>query len=144
MSHDTDRNKETVRRIYEDAINDGDLAYLDRVIRPEFEGAQGGRGPAAFRATVEALRRGVPDLRFTIVELVAERDRVVVQWRWTGTHEGVLFGIPPSRRRIENDGVAIYELRDGGVSSGWVLTDRLGVLQQIGVVPDNPGVAAAP
>jgi steroid delta-isomerase-like uncharacterized protein len=112
-------------------------------VRPEFEGAQGARGPAGFRATVEGLRRGVPDIRFTVVELVGEGDRVVVRWSWTGTHEGTLFGIPPSHRRLENDGVAIYELRDGAISAAWVLTDRLAVLQQIGVVPENPGVVPA-
>jgi steroid delta-isomerase-like uncharacterized protein len=138
-----ERNKEIVRRLYEEATNTGELALVDEVVAPDYVGAQGLRGPAGFRATIEALRRGVPDVRFTVVDLVGEGERVAVRWSWTGTHDGTLFGIPPSHRAITNDGVAIYEFRGGLVAAAWVLTDRLAVLQQIDVVPQNPGVPAA-
>lgn len=129
-----EEGKAVIRRVYE-AINDGRLDDIDPLIASDFPGVAGRTGPAAFRQNVEALRTGFPDVRFSIEDLVAERDRIVVRWIWHGTHTGPFRGLGPSGRHVSNSGIAIYQIRDGRVANVWLETDRLGVLEQVGAAP---------
>lgn len=131
----TTENRENVRKIYEQGINGGDLRLIDPFISEAYEGPEGGRGPAAFRANVASLRSAFPDIRFTIEDLIAEGDRVVVRWSWEATHDGPFRGIAPTHKRVTNSGIVIYRLQNGKVIQGWLEADRLGVLQQLGAVP---------
>jgi steroid delta-isomerase-like uncharacterized protein len=68
---------------------------------------------------------------------MAEGDRVTVRWTWNGTHTGTFNGIPPSHKQVSNDGTVIYQVKDGKIVRNWLLMDRLGVLQQIGLIPSD-------
>lgn len=130
-----EQNKNRVRRIYEQCLNAGKLELLDDLVAPEFVGVQGERGPDGFENTLAGLRTAYPDIHFTIEDMIAEGDRVAIRWRWAGTQTGPQRGFPPSGAAVTDTGIAIYELRDGKIIRAWLETDRLGVLQQIGVVP---------
>jgi steroid delta-isomerase-like uncharacterized protein len=132
---DLELHARTVRRLYEDAVNRADDALLAQLVHEDFEGLDGGRGPAAFARTVAGLRAGFPDLRFHVEDVVAQGDRVVVRWTWRGTHRGPFRGIAASGREVTNSGIVIYQLRDGRVVRAWLEADRLGVLQQLGALP---------
>jgi predicted ester cyclase len=132
---ETDANKQAVRRIYDEAVNTGRTGILADLVAPEFTGPDGSRGPAAFGANVAALRAGFPDIRFTIEQLVAEGDRVAVRWTWTGTHTGTFRGFAASGKEVRDTGLVLYTFAGGKVVGAIIETDRLGVLQQIGVVP---------
>ena len=140
MSEDTaSRNRSTIRRLYEEAINSGKLELVPELVALDYVGPTGETGPAGFSSTIESLRTGIPDIHFTLEDLVAERQRVTVRWTWSGTHSGTFRGFVPSNRSVTNTGIAIYELRDGKIVRAWLETDRLGFLQQIGAVPAGLG-----
>ena len=128
-------NKDLVRELYEDFINRGQLESIDQLVAADFEGPDGARGPAAFKANITRVRTGFPDIRFTVEDLIAEGDRVVVRWSWVATHDGPFGGNPPTHKRITNTGIAIYQFRDGRIVRNWLETDRLGALQQMGAAP---------
>jgi len=132
---ETDANKQAVRRIYDEAVNAGRIEVLSELVGAAFTGPDGARGPAAFAANVTALRAGFPDVRFTIEDAVAEGDRVAVRWTWKGTHTGTFRGFAASGKAVQDTGLVLYTLANGKVVAAIVETDRLGVLQQIGVVP---------
>lgn len=131
-------NKEVIRSLYEDTINTGRLEALSRIVSDDYTDGNGGRGVAAFRENVAELRKGFPDIHFTIEDLIAEGDRVVIRWKWEATHDGPFRGIAPTHKRLNNTGIAIYQIRDGKVVRNWLESDRLGALQQLGVVPARP------
>lgn len=141
-------NKRTIRRLYEDAINRGQLQLADELVASDYQGLHGETGPDGYRATVTSLRTGFPDIHFTIEDLIGDGDRVAVRWRWTGTQRGPFMGYPPSNKPVNNTGIAIYQLHDGKVARAWLETDRLGALQQLGIVPPDAtmraGVAKRP
>jgi predicted ester cyclase len=136
-----DSNKQVARRLYEDGINRGKPEVFAELISDAFVGEQGRRGPSGFAGTVEELRAGFPDIRFTLHDLVAEGDRVVVRWTWEATHTGTFRAWAPTGKRVANSGIAIYRLEQGRIVRVTLETDRLGVLQQIGVIP--PGLVPA-
>lgn len=128
------RNKETIRRMFEESFNSG-LTGLDAFVSDDYAGAGDRRGPVAFAPAVIKLLRAFPDIHYTIEDLIAEGDRVTVRWTWTGTHRGDFAGIQPTGKSVTNEGVAIFQLRDAKIIRSWTLTDRLGFLQSVGVVP---------
>jgi steroid delta-isomerase-like uncharacterized protein len=72
-----------------------------------------------------------PDQRFTIDEMIAEGNRVAVDWRWAGTHLGDLPGFPASRRVIRVSGLTHYDFEDGLLRGHRQQADRLSVFQQL-------------
>lgn len=54
----------------------------------------------------------------------------------TGTHEGELMGIEPTGAEVSVTGMAVLQIEDGTCVASWVNMDVLGLMQQLGVVPD--------
>ena len=132
-----------IRQIYEVCLNTGDLALAPRLFADDYVGPTGELGPAGFAATIQHLRKGIPDIHVEIHDITADGNRVWVRWTWVGTHRGTLRGFPATGRRVETTGMTMYELRDGRVVRSWVESDRLGFLQQVGAVADDAGLRAA-
>jgi len=131
----TANNKETVRTIYEQAMNKRNLALLKEIISEDYTGAQGIKGPAGFEATITSLVQSFPDIRWSVQELIAEDDKVMVKWEIQGTHIGQFQHIAPTGKKVSGTGMGIYTFKDGKVVSTQVQTDRLGFLQELGVLP---------
>lgn len=134
-----EKNKEAVRKLYEDILNTGKLELLNQIIAEDYVGIAGQNGPAGFAEQVKVLRQGFPDIHFTVEDLIADRERVVVRWTWQGTHTGTFGNFHASLKKVNNHGIVIYQFKDNKIVQSWIETDRLGVLQQIGVVPQDLG-----
>jgi predicted ester cyclase len=132
---DAGANKALVKTLYEECINGRDLDRLETLIAPDFVGARGERGPREFRATIEAVLTGFPGVRFELHDVFGEEDKVAVRWTFRAVHGGRFVGIKPSLADVTQEGNVIYQVRDGRIVRAWLQADRLGVLQQIGVVP---------
>jgi predicted ester cyclase len=132
-------NREVVRKLYEDCVNTGNVALLPSLIADEYVGPNGARGPAAYQEIVTSLRTGFPDIRFKVEDVLTDGDKVTVRWSWHGTHSGPFGGVAPTRKSVDNTGIVIYQLKGGKIVHAWLQADRLGVLQQIGVVSPDIG-----
>jgi predicted ester cyclase len=80
----------------------------------------------------------VPDARFGVQHVVAEGDRVAAHFTIQGTHQGPLFGIPPTGRSFTFTGVDFWRFAGGQAMEHWDVLDNLGLMQQLGVIP-TPG-----
>ena len=139
----TEQNKNTIRHWVEEAWNKGNLAVVDEVyasnyVQHEPPGVPPVTSSAALKGYVTAYRTALPDIHFTIDDLIAEGDKAVVRFTTTGTQRGELFGIPPTGKSGKVPGIVIFRFQDGKIAEGWVLIDSLLLLQQVGVVP-TPG-----
>jgi len=132
-----DENKRNVDRLFEACFNQGDVGLLEELVSPEYVGLQGERGPAGFKGIVVGLRTAFPDIHYTVEDVVAENDKVAVRWHWTGTHEAPFRAFPASHNKVTSTGAGIFRFRDGKIIAATLETDRLGFLQQVGVVPPD-------
>jgi predicted ester cyclase len=139
-STELERNRTLVRRLYEECINQGKLELAPRYIDESYVGIRGERGAEGFAGVIANLRRGIPDIRFTLEDVLAERDEVVVRSTWRGTHLGPFAGFEPTGKRLENSAIAIYRVRDEKIIQTWLESDRLGILQSLGVVDPKLGM----
>jgi steroid delta-isomerase-like uncharacterized protein len=141
----TETNKAIARRVFEEVFNAGNLDLIDELASPDavihFGGAQPLRGLESYKRAFTASQPSFPDMHFTIEDMIAEGDRVVMRWTMRGTHRGEYLGVAATGRQVTEGGVSIYRIADGKVVEGWVYSDELGVMQQLGALPE-PAQAA--
>ena len=130
-------NKAVVRKLYEASFNTGNFELAKDLISEEFIGPSGQKGSTQLIDLIKALRTGFPDIKWTVDELVAEGDKVVIRSSWKGTHTGHFRNYDITRKAITNSAMAIYQFKDGKIIRSWLETDRLGFLIAIDVIPDN-------
>jgi len=132
-------NRAVVHRYYEDVLNRGNVDLLETIVRPDHVEhdplpGQGGGGLAGFRKRVEMLRDGLKP-QFTIEQMVAEGDTVVVRWTNRGQHVAPFLGIPPTNKAFTIAGIDIHTLKDGKLAEHRHVVDQLSMMQQLGLVP---------
>ena len=60
--------------------------------------------------------------------------KVVSLYSWEGTPVVEVAGVPPSGKKVEHKGIAIYYFEDDIVVKIWDVWDRFSVLKQLGVI----------
>ena len=81
----------------------------------------------------------IPDREDEILDLIAHGDRVWATWLIRGTHQGPLYGIAPTGRKLEVLEVGQWRIQDGLIAEAWFFVDELALLRQLGSWP--PGLA---
>ena len=76
----------------------------------------------------------------TIDDMIAEGDRVAVRLTSSAIQTGPFMGIPASGKRYEIGEIHWFRLRDGRICEHWHEADFLGMLRQLGAMPEGGGV----
>jgi ketosteroid isomerase-like protein len=136
-----EENKAVVQRLF-DAINTGSLDELRHVVAPDVVDHNAvifmqPDGPGGVEDGIRMLLQGFPDLRLTTQELLADGDQVVARFTLSGTNTGDYRGLPaPTNQHFESEAIAILRVADGRVTELRGTADRLGMLTQLGILPD--------
>ena len=129
-------NKAAVRGCFENA-SQGNFEALDAIVSPDYVlHPEDIRGVEGLREMVEAYRSAIADLRITIDQQFTEGDHVATRYTIRGTHTGDLMGAPPTGRDVEFTGITISRCRDGRIAEEWELVDTVGLLRQVGALPE--------
>lgn len=138
------------RRVFEDGLNRRHAAVFDELVAADYVNHERAdmlveaAGPKDWSDVLARLSAPFPDVRWEVLRTVAEGDRVWVETRMTGTHEGPFFGWPPTGRSFAVRQVHMLRLEDDLIREHWAVRDDLGVLVQLGVVDaPTPSRAAA-
>jgi predicted ester cyclase len=138
-------NKQLIRRLFEEDLNEPDGAVAarvaDQIIAPDFHdhtnppGLQ--HGVESHKTIVAMFRSTFPDMHWTAEALIAEGDLVVARTTMRGTQRGEFFGIAPTNRAVVYRGVHVMRVADGKVAEHWGSNDDLGLMRQLGVIPEQ-------
>lgn len=133
------KNKAIVRRVISEVINEGRLPIVDEVFAQEHiyhnlpPGLPSGR--AGLKAFLNGIRSGFPDIHHTILEQIAEGDKVVTLVSMQGTHHEEFMGVPPSGKRVNINGMFIVRIEGDQIIESWAQFDDLALLRQVGALP---------
>ena len=141
----SERNKELVRRLIEQAVNQGNLTVADELIATDYvyHEANAGekRGRDGFRHLVITYRTAFPNMRLTVKQQIAEGDWVATRWEATGTNRGKLFGALPTNKPVTVEGIVFSRIAGGQIAEEFECYDALGMMRQLGAVK-SWGIAA--
>jgi len=76
-------------------------------------------GISGIKNSIDSQRNAFEDFHMEIDFSFASDDGVGLSWRLTGRHVNEIYGVPPSGKRIEAQGLSIHELADGKSIGGW-------------------------
>jgi steroid delta-isomerase-like uncharacterized protein len=137
-----EENKAVLRRWIE-AYNERDLQSEAEVLASNYvahvPAAPGPlEGLEAWRQFSGSFAEAFPDIRLTVEEIFSEGDLVAARVAFRGTHRGEFQGIPPTGKEVAFTSIEVNRVRDGKVEEHWVELDLLGLMQQLGAIPE-PG-----
>jgi predicted ester cyclase len=138
---DVERNKESMRRVFEEGFTKGRVEVADECLAPDAEDRHDFEPGENFRehlkSIITMLRGAMPDLRAEVDDVVAEGDRVAVRVTLTGTYTGdAIFDLEPRGQRVSVEQFHIVQFDDDarGVRH-WANANEAGLLAQMGAVP---------
>ena len=136
-----EENREIVRRFW-GVWEEGNLGLVDELVAPDYVNHSPGmpnqpEGPEGVKAVVSMFRAGMPNLRVVIEDMIAEGDKVMMRYKIEGTHEGELFGVPPTGRRVSIESITVERVSGGKIREHWRVTDTLDMMQQLGAISEH-------
>jgi steroid delta-isomerase-like uncharacterized protein len=132
----SEQHKAEVRRWFEEVWNNRRGDAIAEMLAPEarIHGPEALFDPASFRSLHEKYLSVFPDIRFEMEDMVAEGDKVAFRWTVSGTHTGDGLGVPPTGKEVRFAGMGIVRFENGRIVEGWDSYDRMGMMQQLGIV----------
>jgi steroid delta-isomerase-like uncharacterized protein len=133
----TEQSKNLVLRVYE-LLNQADVEAVGELVTEGYVEHDPLPGQGTGREGVVdrfSMIVGALAPHFTVDDVVAEGDKVVVRWTNEGTHVGEFAGIPATGRSFALAGIDIYRVANGLLCEHWHVIDQLAMLGQLGLLP---------
>jgi steroid delta-isomerase-like uncharacterized protein len=134
-----ENNKTLVRQFVEEAQTKHNLNAVDNYMSPDFVDHSVPPGLPPDREGVKMqfsmFFNALPDLHAIIHDQIADDDKVVTRKTLRGTHKGDLMGIPPTGKTVDIEVIDILRVQNGKITDHWNNVDRMGLMQQLGVMP---------
>ncbi len=132
-----EQNKALISNFFEQ-WHSRNIENMSKLFAPNAKYNHPSRGatPFPFGEALEGIQgfwKIFPDLNVTIEDVIADEDKVVVRFIGRGTHQGDLGGIPATGMKTELSAIEIYHIVDGKIVEVWEISDRLGLMQQLGM-----------
>ncbi len=139
---DVDAKKALVRRFIDEVFLKGDFSAVDELMTDDFishTSGPGGSGKDGMKETIKRVSAGLTDASMKIEDMIAEDDRVAVRLTGHAVQTGEFMGMPPSGKAYTIGEIHIFRIRDGRVAEHWHQADFLGMMRQLGALPEMGG-----
>jgi len=138
-----DTNKLILSRHFNEVLNQGLLDVVDEIYTDTYvldapvqtEGSVQAHGEThgrdGLKKRVTLFRTAFPDIHFSMDNLVAEGDQVVVQYTFSGTHTGQFGELAPTGKHISVMGMLIALVKNGKIESAVSVFDSGDMMHQL-------------
>ena len=144
MSDQTAQNKAALR-YYVEQLNHRNYAVLDELVASQVVTSALHEPDNPLEQEIisrEDYRQGIlgriaafPDYQVTILDMLAEGERVMLYWSYRGTQQGAYAGVPATGRVMREYAMSIYRFVDNQIVEVHGFWDRASLWQQLGLIP---------
>lgn len=133
------RNEEIGRRWYEEMWSKPNLEVADELVdkdyNPEWVSIEA-KGPEQIKHEIRYFRSVFPDLKYEIVDLIADDEKVWIRYKGSGTQKGNAWGFEPTEKRVEFEGATILYINSHGkIIDRWGAFCFYEILMDLDIVP---------
>lgn len=121
----TDETKRFMGQYFEALMKEKSDATVNRFVSDE-----------NLKQHIRMFEAAFPGYQLSAEDMIVEGDRVAIRSVMTGTHQGELMGIPATGKQVSVPLMVFYQVADGKITQFWMNADTLGLLQQIGAIPE--------
>ena len=136
--NNAERNKLAMKK-FMTCINTNDKILAEELIAAEAEfttpvSEKPLYGGAGYLSVVDLMRKSFSDIRWDMVDMVAEDDKVAVSWICSGTHDGDFMGLAPTGKKVSFSVMNFYYFNaDGKIINDVAAQGLFGLLNQLGI-----------
>ena len=130
-------NLQMYERVWDDIVN---KKQIDQINEEHFDNQvimvtspENIVGIDGFKAYYNNYLTGFSEVTFTILDAFGQGDKIVKHWRFQGKHTGDFFGIPPTGKIVDVEGVTLVKMKDGKIAQEQDFLDNLVFYQQLGL-----------
>jgi|SRR4026209_168355 predicted ester cyclase len=130
-------NKSIAQQFVEEVLNKGNFDKIKNLITPNivWHGQyKEVKGLKSLKKWISLERTIFPDMQFSIVDNLAEHDKVAIRW----VLQARLKKKPSNHQKLQSRGISIFQFEDNKVKEAWIAFDALNLALQIGVVDVVP------
>lgn len=136
-------SKDIVGRFVKEVLNEGKIESTDEFFWENMveHVPLPGQGPGVegLKDVLRGMRAAFPDMHWKVEEQIAEGDKVVTRFEWTGTHRDEFLGVPATGRRVKVWGIVIDRLDGDRIKDTRIIMDTLGLMVQLGAISMGQG-----
>jgi steroid delta-isomerase-like uncharacterized protein len=138
-----EENAATVRELIQRTMNEGDIAYAEKVLSDDYVEQNPMPGGTADKAGAIAMfqmmRQQTPDYRIEVEDVIASGNKVAVRSTMHGTDtEGFMPGMPATNKPFSMGAIDVFTFDDNGMNTEhYGVYDIAGTMQQLGLVPGS-------
>jgi steroid delta-isomerase-like uncharacterized protein len=136
-----DVNKVVIRRFVDEIFVKGNADAVDKLVTADFvphSWPSVGPGIEALKQAIKRVSAGLAGVSMKIEDMISEDDKVAVRLTAHARHEGDFMGLPASGKEYTISETHIFHMRDGKVAEHWRDADMLGLMRQLGALPQQP------
>jgi steroid delta-isomerase-like uncharacterized protein len=127
--------KEKIKIFTEEVWNQQNFTTFETMIHPTFVYNDpimtSVKTKAQYHAFIARSKRVSSDMYYEILDIIAEDNKVVVLYKWTGTPRRKIKGVPPSGKQVEHNGIVIYYFENDTIVKIWDVWDLYSLLTQL-------------
>ena len=137
-------NKQTLYKAFDEIWNNRNLSLIPELVSPNYIGTNVfgvSQGQDGYEQMVKNSLAAMPDLHYTVDEVVGEGDTLMAKLTLTGTYTGKLGNLDISGKKIKGTNVLVNKYVDGKVEESTSYGNPLETLKQLGVtIPPEWGM----
>jgi predicted SnoaL-like aldol condensation-catalyzing enzyme len=133
------KDLETIKSFYP-ALEKGDWATIDKISAADFVDHNpwvppaGVVGKDSLLKALQSFKDGFPNLKYEILHTASDGDLHFVHYRFTGSNDGPMMGMPATNKKLDYMGVDLIRMKDGLVAEHWDYGDNITSMKQMGLM----------
>jgi len=135
-----DARRQLPQQWAEEVHGNHNVSFIDEYHASDWVGHFDGKelDNSEYKQMQRELISGFPDAQFSFGPVIVEGDTVAGHWQMTGTHTGEFVGVAPTERTVTVTGTFVTRYdEDGRALETWENIDQFGLLQQLGIAPEE-------
>ena len=139
-----EENAATARELVQRVLNEGDIAFADKILSESYvEGSPMPGGTADKAGAIQMftmMREMTPDMHIDIQDVIASGNKVAMRSTMTGTDTVGMPGMGPATNKPFTMGaIDVFTFDEGGMNTEhYGVYDIAGMMQQLGHMPAPP------
>ncbi len=132
------QNKETAKLYIEECLNKRKIDLVDKIFADSFlvhkllDSTQSFSTRQALKDFLKTLFDAFPDIHYTVGDIVAEADKVVMRVSFNGTHKKEFLGIKANGNKVDYiSEIFFFRFDEGKIVEDWVQIDLYDLLKKL-------------
>ena len=129
-------NQAIVKRYVDELYNRHDVSKIDQILAPGFRLKTTSQDLdfAGARKLFSEPQSAFPDWKMEISDMMVDRNTVVIRNQFSGTHEGMFWGLAATHKKCAATGTEAFRIEQGKITSVWVTTNQVPLLTCLGLL----------